>query len=120
MTPLIQCLWSLHAAAVLSTSAHIHLMRSQPSANDTVATAPTALRFWFSERPELAVTSVKLANADGARVTLAPLAVDTGANAPLVAPVRGAITAGHYTVSWRTTATDGHPANGTFDFVVAH
>jgi copper resistance protein C len=120
MTPLIQLFSRLLAAALLSTSAHIHLMRSQPTANDTVAAAPTALRFWFSERPELAVTTIKLTNVDGARVALAPLAVDTGANAPLVAPVRGAITAGHYRVAWRTTATDGHPASGHFDFVVAH
>jgi methionine-rich copper-binding protein CopC len=119
MTLLIQSL-RLVLVAWFSSSAHIHLMRSSPSANDTVATAPTALRFWFSERPELAVTTVKLSAAGGTMVPLAPLKADTGANAPLVAAIKGPIAAGTYTVMWRTTATDGHPANGHFDFVVSH
>jgi methionine-rich copper-binding protein CopC len=104
----------------LTLSAHIHLMRSQPQANETVATAPTALRFWFSERPELAVTTIKLTDASGTLVALAPLAADTGASGALVAAVRGQVAAGRYEVSWRTTASDGHPSSGRFDFVVSH
>jgi methionine-rich copper-binding protein CopC len=100
--------------------AHLHLLRSEPAANDTVATAPAAIKFWFSERPELAITTVKLTTSAGTPVSLAPLAVDTGAHAPLVASIRGAIANGTYVVTWRTTATDGHPASGHFDFVVSH
>jgi len=117
MTLLIQYLL---AAFTLHTSAHLHLLRSEPSANDTVAAAPAALKFWFSQRPELAVTTVKLASSAGAAVALAPLAVDTGANGPLVAAVRGPLAKGTYMVTWRTTASDGHPASGRFDFVVSH
>jgi methionine-rich copper-binding protein CopC len=109
----------LLAALTLQTSAHLHLLRSEPSANDTVATAPAALKFWFSQRPELAVTTVKLSTSAGAPVPLAPLAVDSGANGPLVAGLRGPIAKGTYMVTWRTTATDGHPASGRFDFVVS-
>lgn len=116
MSLLIQYL--LAAIAMHTSNAHLHLLRSQPAANDTVATAPAALKFWFSERPELAITSVHLMSSAGSMVQLAPLAVDTGANAPLVAPVRGSIAKGTYTVTWKTTATDGHPASGKFDFVV--
>lgn len=118
MSLLIQYL--LAAVALHTSSAHLHLLRSSPAANDTVATAPAAIKFWFSERPELAITMVKLTSSAGTPVQLAPLAVDTGANGPLVAAVRGQIAAGTYTVTWRTTATDGHPANGKFDFVVSH
>ncbi len=100
------------------SAAHLHLVRSEPSANDTVAAAPAALKFWFSERPELAVTSVKLTTAAGAAVALAPLAADTGKTAPVVASVRGKVAAGTYDVAWRTTATDGHPSSGHFAFVV--
>ena len=100
--------------------AQLHLLRTQPAANDTVATAPTAIKFWFSERPELAITTVKLTTAAGTPVPLAPLTVDTGANAPLVAALRGPIPKGTYMVAWRSTAMDGHPASGHFDFVVSH
>jgi copper transport protein len=109
----------LFAVLTLHTSAHLHLLRSEPSANDTVATAPAAIRFWFSERPEVAVTTVKLMTSGGAPVQLAPLAVDTGAKPPLVAAIRGALAKGTYTVTWRSTAMDGHPASGRFDFVVS-
>jgi hypothetical protein len=118
MSLLIQYL--LAAVALHTSSAHLHLLRSSPAANDTVAAAPAAIKFWFSERPELAITSVKLMSSAGTPVQLAPLAVDTGANGPLVARVRGQIAQGTYTVTWRTTAMDGHPANGKFDFVVSH
>jgi len=117
MTLLIQYLL---AALTLHTSAHLHLLRSEPSANDTVATAPAAIKLWFSERPEVAVTTVKLATASGTAVQLAPLAVDSGAHAPLVAAVRGQIAKGAYTVTWRSTAMDGHPSSGSFNFVVSH
>ena len=118
MTLLIQYL--ITALALHASSAHLHLLRTEPAANDTVATAPAAIKFWFSERPELAVTTVKLATSTGTSVPLAPLTVDTGANAPLVATVRGALAKGTYMVSWRSTAMDGHPASGHFDFVVSH
>ena len=99
---------------------HIHLVRSEPAANDTVTAAPAAIKFWFSERPELAITSVKLKTSAGTMVPLAPLVVDTGANGALVAGVRGTLPQGTYLVTWRTTAMDGHPASGHFDFVVSH
>jgi copper resistance protein C len=105
---------------VCAFALHLHLVRSEPAANDTVTAAPAALKFWFSERPELAITTVKLTTSAGTAVPLAPLAVDTGANGPLVAGIRGALAKGTYVVMWRTTATDGHPASGKFDFVVSH
>jgi hypothetical protein len=117
MTLLIQYL--LVIFGLPTSNAHLHLLRSEPSANDTVATAPAAIKFWFSERPELAITMVKLTTSAGTTVPLAPLAVDTGANSPLVAGVRGTLAKGTYMVMWRTTATDGHPASGRFDFVVS-
>jgi copper resistance protein C len=118
MTLLIQYL--LAALALQTSSAHLRLLRSEPAANDTVATAPAAIKFWFSERPEIAITTVKLTTSAGTPVPLAPLAVETGAGGPLVAGVRGTLANGMYMVSWRTTATDGHPASGRFDFVVSH
>jgi copper resistance protein C len=107
------------AAAGNQSAAHLHLLKSEPKANDTLAAAPSALKFWFSEPPELAVTSVKLTTADGAAVPLAPLASGgTGKDAPIVAAIRGPVSAGHYSVAWRSTAADGHPSSGRYDFVV--
>jgi methionine-rich copper-binding protein CopC len=98
---------------------HLHLERSEPAANDTVASAPAAVRLWFSEQPELAVTTIRLSAAAGAAVALAPLTRDTGATAPVVAPLRAHPAAGTYNVWWRSTARDGHVSTGQFQFVIA-
>jgi methionine-rich copper-binding protein CopC len=98
---------------------HTHLTKSEPADNDTLARSPRALRLWFTERVELAVTTVKLANAAGAPVTLASVArPDGGQDAPVVALLKTPLAAGAYVVTWTTAALDGHPAKGTFGFVV--
>jgi methionine-rich copper-binding protein CopC len=109
---------SLAAAGNGAGTRHVHLVKSEPAANDTVPVAPAAIRLWFSQQPELAITSVKLASASGTAIALAPVARDTGAADPIVATVRGALPSGAYVVTWKTTANDGHPANGTIPFVV--
>jgi methionine-rich copper-binding protein CopC len=77
------------------------------------------MRFWFSERVDLAVTTIKVADAAGAMIALSPLTrPDTSAKAPVLTNVTGAVSAGTYTVSWITAGHDGHPAKGKFEFVV--
>ena len=98
---------------------HTHLVKSEPAGNDTLASPPRAVRLWFTEKVELAVTTVKLANAAGVPVAIAPVArPDTGQAAPVVALVKAPLAAGSYVVTWSTAALDGHPAKGTFGFVV--
>jgi len=105
--------------AVAASMLHLHLEKSEPAANDTVKSAPAAVRLWFSEQPELAVTTVRLTGAPGGPVALAPLTRDAGADAPVVAPLRARPAAGTYTVWWRSTAADGHVSTGQFQFVIA-
>ena len=97
---------------------HVHLAKSDPSANDTTV-APKAVRLWFSEKVELKVTTVKLASAAGSAVALGRLSrSDTDTDAPVVATISQALVPGGYTVSWSTASKDGHAAKGTIDFVV--
>jgi methionine-rich copper-binding protein CopC len=104
-----------HGAAVRR---HVHLEKSAPAANDTLAASPKSIRLWFSEPVELAVTTAKLANASGAAFALGPVARDTAKDAPVTATITKPLPAGSYVVTWSTAATDGHPAKGTFAFVV--
>lgn len=98
---------------------HTHLEKSEPAANDTLGRSPTAIRLWFSEKVELAVTTVKLTNGAGAPVALAPLArPDTGEKAPVVTALLKPVPPGNYVVTWVTAAKDGHPSNGTIAFNV--
>ena len=97
---------------------HHHLVKSLPAANATVDAVPDSIRLWFSQRPELAVTSVKVTGPGETTVGLAPLA--QGDSAVVIAPVKakGALVAGSYAVAWRTMAQDGHVVRGTFSFRV--
>jgi copper resistance protein C len=95
---------------------HLHLLKSTPEANATVAAAPDSIRLWFSQAPELKVTTVTISGPGSAAIPLTPLA-SRDADA-VVAGVKGKMPVGVYTVTWRTMARDGHVARGTFAFTV--
>ena len=101
---------------------HLKLSRSEPAANARLATSPTAVKLWFTQRPELTVTAIKIRSGAGAAAverTLAPLARAAAANAPISAPVGAALAPGHYEIVWRTMARDGHVLNGVIPFDVS-
>jgi hypothetical protein len=96
---------------------HLHLVKSTPAANASVASAPDSIRLWFSQAPELKLTTVKVTGPGTAAIALAPLA--KGDSALVIAGVKGTMAAGSYTVAWRTMSKDGHVVRGTFAFKVA-
>ena len=104
---------------------HLKLIKSEPLANAHLASSPTEVKLWFTQRPELTVTSIKVKSGTGATAVeraLAPLARAAAANSPITAPVGAALATGHYEVVWRTMARDGHVLNGVipFDVGAAH
>ena len=106
------------SAAVAPARFHTKLVKSAPAANDTLATAPTAISLWFNEAVDLKVTTVKVAAASGAVKTGALTRDAKLKDAPVVAAISSALAAGKYTVSWSVAGDDGHPVKGTFEFVV--
>ena len=96
---------------------HLHLLKSTPAANTTVTAAPDSIQLWFSQKPELGVTSVKVTGPGNTTVALTPLA--SRDSSAVVAAVKGAMKAGAYSVTWRTMAKDGHVARGTYAFTVS-
>ena len=39
---------------------HLKLIRSEPLANAVLTMSPTQVKLWFTQRPELTVTSIKV------------------------------------------------------------
>ena len=101
-----------------SVSAHAHLERSDPSADARLAAAPTVIRLWFSEAPELALSGVALLDSAGSSSALGPL--EQGADGPrsVRVAIPRALPPGVYKVKWHVVAADGHPSSGTFAFRV--
>ena len=106
------------AGALPAVRFHAHLDKSEPAANDTLATSPHALKLWFSEKIELKTSRVQLEGGSGP-VALGDLVRDDAKeNAPVTSVVTKALVAGRYTVSWTAGGKDGHPAKGTYRFVI--
>ncbi len=100
---------------------HLKLSKSEPAADARVAASPTAVKLWFTQRPELSVTSIKLRSGSGTSAVeraLAPLSRAAADGSPITAPVGAALAPGHYEVVWRTMARDGHVLNGVIPFDV--
>ncbi len=101
---------------------HLKLSRSEPTANARLTKSPTEIRLWFTQRPELTVTAIKIRSGAGATAVeraLAPLARAAATNSPITVPVGAALVAGHYEIVWRTMARDGHVLNGVIPFDVS-
>ena len=110
---------------MFAAARHLKLIRSEPLANAHLTATPTEVKLWFTQRPELTVTSIRVKSGTGATAVeraLAPLARAAAANSPITAPVGAALSPGHYEVVWRTMARDGHVLNGVipFDVGAAH
>ena len=98
--------------------AHALLSSSDPAANATLATAPTAVTLTFTETPDPRLSSVQVLDASGASRATGP-AVPVAAGSPILRVPLGSLPDGVYTVAWRTvSATDGHAAAGSFAFSV--
>lgn len=111
----------LSCGAVLAwsspASAHAILLRTEPSPQTTVKTAPTAVRLHFSEPVEVAFGAVRVFDVNGHRVDPGKISRADG-NREVDVPV--SLKNGTYTVTWRVTSSDGHPVHGGFAFYVGN
>lgn len=110
-------LWSLLLLAIpAALLAHARLRRSAPASGERLGSSPAAITLWFSERPQLPFTRLRLIGPGGAEIGLgAPSAVSSlGVSAQVLRP----LVAGAYVVVWQTGAADGHVTSGRFGFTV--
>ena len=98
---------------------HTRLLRSLPTADSVIKASPTTVQLWFSEKIELGLSRVRVIDAAGKSVSIAPLTQDaTKANAPVVGRVPTPLADGVYTVNWTAASADGHAVKGTFNFTI--
>jgi methionine-rich copper-binding protein CopC len=116
LTALLAVVLPLHSAPL---ARHTRLVRSEPAADSTLRQAPTAIQLWFNEAVPLAATRVRLLDAAGTAVALAPLRRDSAsASQPVSAALSTALANGSYRVEWVTASRDGHAVSGRFAFTV--
>ncbi len=113
---------ALAAVPALSSAAdpaafHNHLVKAAPAIDGKVSQPPTQLVLWFSEAPELKLSSVKLRSAADTTQLVATGPVVAGPEPKsIAAPVTGKLAPGSYEVVYRTAGTDGHIVHGKYRF----
>ncbi|MFL5759598.1 MAG: copper resistance CopC/CopD family protein [Thermomicrobiales bacterium] len=115
--PLALCAVFYSILTPTSVSAHAEYDHSNPAANAIVATAPSEVDIWFTERLEPAGSSAQLFNKDGQPT---PASSHMGGDPKeLILTLPSGLANGTYSVVWSTlSADDGHPAQGYFTFTI--
>ncbi len=106
------------AGATGTVARHNRLVKAVPGVDSTVAASPGSIRLWFVEKPEVSVSSIKLADSAGTAITLGqprPTSEATSIEAAVPTPLAN----GSYVVTWKTSSGDGHVIRGTYTFRVA-
>ena len=111
---------ALAIAAVLVTGmVHNHLVKSAPAEGERLSAAPTEIRLWFNERPEIPFTSVTLLRAADSSKIATIKAAATSDSLVAAIPLSTPLVPGKYLVQWRTASSDGHAIRGVFGFTIS-
>ena len=114
----------LAAAAILwwvgtgGAFAHAFLDHAVPAVGGKVKTPPAEVRIWFTEKLELAFSSIKVVDATGKEVDRKDLRAEAG-NASILHVSLLPVPPGTYKVTWKATSVDTHVTRGDFTFEVA-
>ena len=110
----------LAAVALLAgfSTMHMRLVKSFPAEDQVVTASPDHIQLWFSQEPEVALSRVRLTDADGATHAVGK-AKATDDSKSFMVPVGDTLPQGTYTITWQTAAPDGHKVRGAFAFEYA-
>lgn len=107
------------AAAPRAAFAHAHLVKSAPGAGTHVPLSPQVIKLWYSEAAEATMTTITVTGRNGIHARIGPISADASDPLLLIVPVISPLQAGKYLVAWHAIAKDdGHPSQGSFEFVV--
>jgi methionine-rich copper-binding protein CopC len=109
---------SFFAAGLLfagSLFVHTSLVKAEPGFDATVTQSPAEVRFWFSEKPEAALTSAALMKEDHSPIATVRMK-DTDDSLVVAGPVPVKLEPGRYMVMWKSGSKDGHVVRGTYYF----
>ena len=95
-------------------SAHASLDHAEPRVGNTVATAPREVTLWFTQKLEMAFSTITVTNSAGQRVDTGKTRVSGNQMTISLRPTG----AGTYRVKWRVLSVDTHRADGDFSFKV--
>lgn len=99
----------------LAWTFHAVLVKAVPAVDGSVAVAPTELTLWFNERPDAALSNIRLLAPDSSVILVSSTHAVADSMAVMTV-VRGPMAPGKYTVTYRTAGPDGHVMRGKYQF----
>lgn len=96
--------------------AHALLDRAEPRVGNTVASPPSEVTLWFTQKLEPAFSGVTVTNAGGQRVDSGKARVNGNQMSISLRPGGS----GTYHVNWHVLSVDAHKTDGDFTFQVGH
>ena len=106
---------ALVVAGAITISAHLTVVKSTPSKDQTLDASPARLQVWFSETPAVGISQITLAGPAGT-IEIGKTSVEKDKS--IAADLPKPLPAGIYTIGWRTAGDDGHPATGDIKFKI--
>ncbi|THD72470.1 MAG: copper resistance protein CopC [Bradyrhizobium sp.] len=94
--------------------AHALLDHAEPRVGNTVATAPSEVTLWFTQKLESAFSTITVTNAAGQRIDSGKTRVS---DTQMSISLRPGGT-GTYHVTWHVLSVDTHTTDGSFTFKV--
>lgn len=115
----IRSVFALGMFAVLSAASvmHLRLVKSAPGSGEIMTSIPTEIRLWFSQKPDVGLTTIKLFREDSTVIELGKV-VRTEDSLSVRVPLEKALVPGTYLVSWRSVSKDGHAVRGSYHFTM--
>lgn len=101
-----------------ATDLHLELERSEPAADATLDEAPTEIRLWFTQSPQIDGTSVRVLPVGGEPLETGNARLAEDDDQLVLSSLAAPLANGRYEVRWRAMARDGHVVRGTFEFRV--
>lgn len=95
-------------------AAHAFLDHAEPRVGNTVATVPSEVTLWFSQKLEPAFSTVTVTNSTGERADTGKVRVSGNQMSIALRPGGS----GTYHVTWRVLSVDTHTTDGSFSFQV--
>jgi methionine-rich copper-binding protein CopC len=104
------------ALLLLTSAANAHAMleRAEPRVGNKVASPPSQVTLWFTQKLEAAFSTITVTNAAGERVDTGKTRV-SGNQMSIAIRAGGA---GTYRVNWQVLSVDTHRTDGSFTFQV--
>ena len=116
--PLAAVLVLAAVSASATVSAHLTVVKTLPAADSTISAPPYRVAVWFSQMPSSRLSRLELRGPNGDDVIELEKPTVSAEDHSVSARLPRTLTAGTYTVGWRTAGDDGHVMRGTFTFNV--